>query len=138
MDQTGVGKPVVRLFSQADLKITVRPVIILAGHDSGYHDGCFHIPKRELASALQLTLQGRRLKISEQLEHAQALASELQTFRMKASPLLDDTNAWREREHDDLDFAVGVAIWWAERRGPPVPELPIAVPEKPLSWLDDA
>lgn len=132
MDQTSVGKPVVRLFRQADLRITIRPVVILAGHDGGYHDGIFHIPKRELASALQLVLQGRRLKISEQLEHAQTLATELQNFRIKVTPLLDETDAWREREHDDLVFAVGVAVWFAERRGAPAPD----EPEVPVSVVD--
>jgi hypothetical protein len=137
MDQTSVGLPVVRMFRQANLHVSLRPVTIVAGQENGYHDGCFSIPKRELASVLQLVLQGRRLKISEQLEHAKTLAAELQNFRIKTTALLDDTNAWREREHDDLVFAVGVAVWFAERHGAPAPEEPAITTGGKISWLDD-
>jgi hypothetical protein len=139
MDQTSVGVPVVRLFRQADLQIALRPVTIVVGHEGGHHDGLYSIPKRELASVLQLTLQGRRLKVSDQLEHAQTLLNELQSFRVKVPAVLDVTSAWREREHDDLVFAVGVAVWMAERRGAPAPpdESPFGVGGS-LSIMDDA
>ncbi len=122
MDQTSVGEPIVRLFRQSNLQVALRPVMIVAGHDAGGHEGCANIPKRELASVLQLVLQDRRLQIASQLEHAQTLASELRNFRIKSAGPVDETNAWREREHDDLVFAVGVAIWTAERFGAPDPD----------------
>jgi hypothetical protein len=136
MDQTSVGGPIVRLFRQSDLCITIRPVKIVIGHDRGFHDGCFNIPKRELASALQLVLQDRRLKIAGQLDHAGTLTTELQNFRLRVTALSDESNAWREREHDDLVFAVGVAVWMAERAGAPYPETPV-VADKSVNPLDE-
>lgn len=136
MDQTSVGEPIVRLFRQSSLQISMRPVMIVVGHDGGRHDGCTSIPKRELASVLQLVLQDRRLQIATQLEHAQTLAGEFRNFRMKSTALMDEANAWREREHDDLVFAVGVAIWMAERHGAPDPDGPGVVAGGPVSIFE--
>jgi hypothetical protein len=40
-------------------------------------DGSYHVPKKELVTALQLVLQGRRLRIARDLPEAARLVREL-------------------------------------------------------------
>jgi hypothetical protein len=48
-------------------------------------DYSFAVPKKDLASHVQVLLQQRRLKIARSLPDAEMLVSELQTFRVKPS-----------------------------------------------------
>jgi hypothetical protein len=74
------------------------------------------VPKKDLVGTLQLLFQDRRLKLSNELEHAAIFLTELQHFRLKAVSLTPDAVFdWRERPHDDVVLAVAVAAWRAER-----------------------
>jgi hypothetical protein len=135
--QTGVGQPVVEAFQRAALPAIVQPVILTAGHTRGFQDGHERIPKRELASVLQLVLQERRLKIAEQLHHAGTLREELVAFRPTIRLGADDApEHWREREHDDLVLAVALAVWMAEREPATwdVGEPLVLEPARPRWW----
>jgi hypothetical protein len=73
------------------------------------------VPKKELASTLQVLLQARRLKVAKQLPEADTLVEELSNFKLKKPPPGDDAVAeWREGERDDLVFAVAIAAWEGE------------------------
>jgi hypothetical protein len=56
-------------------------------------------------------------------------------FRPKARLVADQTaESWRERDHDDLVFAVALAVWMAERE---VPALDVGEPlvfGRPRTW----
>lgn len=112
VDKTGVGAPVCDLFAQAGL----RPICItITGGDSVIRvpDG-YRTPKRELASVLQVLLQGKRLRIARDLPEAATLVRELLAFRVKISVSGHDTyESWREGTHDDLVLAVALAAWFA-------------------------
>jgi hypothetical protein len=61
--------------------VTVLPVVISAGHAvTRGEDGCTHVPKKELVSAVQALLQIRRLKVSAGLPLAEALSREMASF----------------------------------------------------------
>jgi hypothetical protein len=73
--------------------------------------------------ALQLVLQGRRLKIAPELPQANLLTAELSAFRLKSVPLNETAVVeWREGQHDDLVFAVALAVWFAEKNPPLWPD----------------
>jgi hypothetical protein len=117
VDGTGCGRPVCDMIRVAGLPARFQPVIITGGAEitTGI-DGYLHLPKVELASVLQVLLQERRLQIARSLPEAETLARELSTFSVKTSPTGHETfESWRERDHDDLVFAVGLACWFAER-----------------------
>lgn len=117
VDQTGVGRPVVDLFARAAPPVTIYPVTITAGHQWTRTDDGFHVPKKELASVLQVLLGTRRLGIPRNLDHAAALAKELQSFQVKITAAGNETfEAWRERDHDDLVLAVALAAWVGENQ----------------------
>jgi hypothetical protein len=120
IDQTGVGRAVVNMFSEAQPAAVLRPVLITAGHQiSSGDDGAIHVPKKELASTLQALLQTRRLKIAA-LPEREVLVKELLAFRVRITVAGNETfEAWRERDHDDLVLAVAMAAWLGERYGLP-------------------
>jgi hypothetical protein len=67
--------------------ITVLPVLISAGHAvTRGDDGCTHVPKKELVSAVQALLQTRRLKGAAGLPLAEALSRETASIRAAVKP----------------------------------------------------
>jgi hypothetical protein len=122
VDKTGVGAPVVDMFKTAGLS----PVAItITGGDSVAQDSDgYRVPKRDLVSALQVLLQGGRLKIAASLPLARVLQQELLSFKVKINVATahDSYGAWREGEHDDLVIGVALACWYAERQPLPVDE----------------
>jgi hypothetical protein len=116
IDQTAVGRHVYDLFRNGRTGASVWGLAVTAGHSAGKDDrGGDLVPKKDLVGVLQVLLQGKRLKVAQGLEMAGTLAEELQQFRLKAVPLTENAQEWRERPHDDLVFAVAVAAWQGER-----------------------
>jgi hypothetical protein len=134
IDQTGVGGPVVAMFQDAGMVATIRPVLITAGHEVTFgDDGSWHVPKKELVSALQVLLQARRLDIAPLPERA-LLVKELTTFKVKITVAANETfEAWRERDHDDMVLATAIAAYLGQNMSLPfVPPTPIDVPRRRL------
>jgi hypothetical protein len=74
------------------------------------------VPKKELVGVLQVLLQSRRLQVARSLANAAVLVKELEAFRVKITTSAHETfEAWRERDHDDLLLAAGMAAWVGER-----------------------
>jgi hypothetical protein len=118
VDQTGVGHAVVDMLRQTAGWVV--PVTITGGHTvTRAEDGSFHVPKKELVTALQVVLQGRRLQIARCLPDAAALVGELQQFQVRITAAANEAfGVWRQGQHDDLVLAVALACWWAERNPP--------------------
>src|SRR4029077_2757853 len=115
---TGVGAAIVEMFRQAPRSGALVPVSITAGQlVIEQEDYSFAVPKKDLASHVQVLLQQRRLKIARSLPDAETLVGELQTYRVKTSTA-EALDVWREGAHDDLVLAVALACWWAERSPP--------------------
>jgi hypothetical protein len=118
VDQTGVGKPVIQLLRRRDNHPHFVPVSIAAGLEAALDGhGGWLVPKLDLVGGLQVLLQAKRLKVAESLPEAGTLVRELTNFRFKPLPAnsTDPLAAWREGQHDDLVFAVALAVWEAER-----------------------
>jgi hypothetical protein len=121
VDQTGVGRAVVDMFRRS-AQCQVVPVTITCGQQvTETEDRCWHVPKKELVTSLQLLLQSRRLQIARTLPEAATLVRELENFRVKITLAANETfGAWREGQHDDLVLAAALAAWQAERTRPPL------------------
>ena len=120
VDATGVGAPLVQLIRRAQMKARLWPVLITAGDIVGHESGFWRVPKRELASNVQLALQSERLKIAPELKEAATLTREMMGFQVKVTldASQDSYAAWREGADDDLVLAVAVALWAGERDRP--------------------
>jgi hypothetical protein len=119
IDHTGVGRAVFDVFRRAGMGIPLIGITITGGH-TAHRDPDrpweWHVPKKDLVSALQVAVQNDRLKIAPQLELAKVLAGEMQNFRMKVTTAANVTyEHWRNSDHDDLVLSVAMAAWMSER-----------------------
>ncbi|MEM8598473.1 MAG: hypothetical protein AAGF99_01005 [Bacteroidota bacterium] len=115
VDATGVGRPVVDMMDAAGVP-DVTPIVIHGGDSYTYDLGTYRVPKRELASTMQVLLQTARLKIADGLPLSDVLVREMQAFKVKVNIATghDSYEAWREGDHDDVVLAVAMALWLAE------------------------
>ena len=120
VDRTGVGVAVADQLHRANPKAWLVPITITGGAGTALVDGCWSVPKRELAGVLQVLLGTRRLKVSPALPLAKVLTQEMSTFRVKINIATGNESfeAWRERDHDDLVLAVALACWSGEQDVP--------------------
>jgi hypothetical protein len=85
VDFTGVGRAVADLLVDEIRGADVELVTITGGDavTRGEH-GEWRVPKRDLASVVQVLLQSSRLRIAEGLAHARTLTEELVNFRVRS------------------------------------------------------
>jgi hypothetical protein len=115
-DQTGVGRPVVDMLIAAGVRVV--PVTITGGNEVTETDDGYHVPKRDLVSVLQVTLQTGRLQFAKGLPAVAQLVQELLEFQVKITASANDTyGAWREGTHDDLVLSLALALWIVEKDG---------------------
>lgn len=117
VDATGVGQPVVEMFHE---RRVVPYAVKIHGGDKVSTDGVeYRIPKRDLATNLQVYFQEKKLEIVPGIPEADTLIEELLNFKVKinAKTAHDSYEAWREGQHDDLVLAVAMACWFAENVG---------------------
>ena len=112
IDLTGVGRPVSDLFTQKGIR---HYGISIHGGDQVTGEGMyFRVPKRDLVTAVLISLQRGKLKIAASLPDSTTLVKELENFRVKIDPKTahDSYSAWREQDHDDLVLAVALTVWY--------------------------
>lgn len=114
-DATGVGLPVIHMMRQARIAPLI-PIGIHGGNSVNEKVDGYSVPKRDLVTSLLITVQSRRLKVAENIDHRQQLIHEMQSFKMKQSASGNDSyEALMEKDHDDLVLALSYAIWYPER-----------------------
>ncbi len=111
VDETGVGSAVVEQLKAKGIHF--KGVTVTGGRESKRHDyNRFTVPKKDLIARAQVMLQNKQLKILPGLPHAQTLINELVNFRVKQTSTGHESyEAWREGDHDDLVFALCLAMW---------------------------
>ena len=124
IDQTAVGPIFIQQLWKTESGLHVVSLSMTAGHSIQLSDdGTQLVPKRDLVTALQWTLQARRLKIAAEMALADLLIDELARFRLRTIPISETANIeWRVGQHDDLVFAVALAVWYADGHPPLGPD----------------
>lgn len=84
------------------------------------------VPKRELASVMQLLLSEGRIKVAAKLPDSAMLLRELHDFKVEKLTN-DDTLDWRERDTDDLVLATASACWVHEKRPSGLVVFPVSI-----------
>lgn len=138
LDFTGVGRPVLDMFLEAqnpppawsggriDPDVTIVPVTITGQeHPKRGPGGDLLLPKKDLASVVQVVLQERRLIIPDTDPMAAVLTGELTGFRAKIGTTGHVTYAaaedWRSGNpgnHDDLVLSLALGLWYGENAMP--------------------
>ena len=117
VDGTGVGRPVVDLLREADTGCRIRAVIVTGGGVERREGGYDRVPKRDLIMALRLSLEQGKLRIAAGLRHGEDLLAEMAAIQVRVSASGNEQfGAWREGTHDDLVFAVALAVWGTRLR----------------------
>jgi hypothetical protein len=118
VDMTGVGVSVVEMLEKQRIPKGINPVMITGGFAvTRRPGGGWNVARNELCSAVQAVLSGRRLHIATGLDLARDLNKELKAFVDRPpSTAGADAIEWRDstKQHDDLVFAVALAVWFGE------------------------
>lgn len=115
VDATGVGMPVVDMMRDAGLKPV--PAWITSGHEVTNAHGRLGVPKADIVSCTQALLQSGRLVIASGLDLAGTLIEEMHNYQERRTALGNVTyDTWREGAHDDLVFALCLAVWLSDRK----------------------
>jgi hypothetical protein len=109
VDATGVGAPVVDLLRSAGLGVSLTTVTITGGERAHGQGERWHVPRGDLLAGLEVLLEAGELKICKRLREAERLVRELESMQ------LGSRSKSGGGEHDDLVFAVALAVWRARR-----------------------
>jgi hypothetical protein len=113
VDATGVGAPVVDLLQSAGLGVSLTTVTITGGERAHGQGERWHVPRGDLLAGLEVLLEAGELKISRRLREAERLVKELEAMQLGSQN--QSRNKSGGGEHDDLVFAVALAVWRARR-----------------------
>lgn len=121
VDATGVGAAVVDSLlahpSLLPISSRIHACTTTGGNRCARVGQHWKTPKAHLVGALQILLQGQRLKVAKGLLQAELLLGELQSFRLRIGKRGHIAyGEWRAGRHDDLLFAVMLAAWGATHR----------------------
>jgi hypothetical protein len=109
VDATGVGAPVVDLLRSAGMGMSLTTVTITGGERASGQGERWNVPRGDLLAGLEVLLEAGELKICKRLGESERLVRELEA--MQAGSRGKSGGG----EHDDLVFAVALAVWRARR-----------------------
>lgn len=116
LDWTGAGIPVLSMYAEARLPVTLSGICITSSGEPTRVPGGWHVSKRDLIAALMIVLEQHRLDIPDDLPEARTLNAELGNFRVKMTKAGNERfEAWREGDHDDLVLATALVCWYGEQ-----------------------
>jgi hypothetical protein len=134
VDGTGVGRAVVDLldaefkrrapWSPSVPRVDFRRVSITGSQTQlkrpTRSNGYWSVPKKDLVFPAVAAFQQGRVRIAKRLTDRDALVNELKNYRRTTNIATGNMafEPWRESDHDDLLFALCLALWgWQQRRG---------------------
>jgi hypothetical protein len=83
-------------------------------------DGYWSVPKKDLIFPAVAAFQQGKIRIAKSIKGRDALVNELKNYRRTTNIATGNMafEPWRESDHDDLLFALCLALWgWQTRRG---------------------
>jgi hypothetical protein len=127
IDEGGVGKAVRDILTKevgesierGRPRVHFLPVTVHGGTSTTTGQGWVHVPKRDLISAGLVAYQNGKLKVGK-LRHRDTLENELKNYRLKQNIATGHAafEPLRSGQHDDLLFAVCLAVWSWEQATP--------------------
>jgi hypothetical protein len=135
VDGTGVGRGVVDMLdtefkrrgatSKSVPRVDFRRVSVTGSQTTlkppDSSSGYWSVPKRDLVFAAVAAFQQGKIRIAKGIEDRDALVNELRNYRRTTNIATGNMafEPWRESDHDDLLFAVCLALWgWqVQKRG---------------------
>lgn len=116
-DRTGVGGAVAEIFLTHKDKPKWLPIWPINSTDGGKPTGTgthINVPKLSMVGTLQVILEGRRLKIAPELEHAAQIKEQLKQYIFKVKGGRIKTGNAKDETHDDFVTALMQMSWVGE------------------------
>jgi hypothetical protein len=134
VDGTGVGRAVCdMIFTELTKRkqrgeyvpeVDYRRVSVTGGNSSVQKPSSanryWRVPKQELIFPLVASFQQRKVRIAKSVKDKETLKTELLNYRRNTNIATGNMTfePWREGDHDDLLFAVALALWgWRQPKG---------------------
>ena len=134
VDGTGVGRGVVDMLdtefkrrgttSKATPRVDFRRVSVTGSQTQlkipDRANGYFSVPKKDLVFPAVAAFQQGKIRIAKGIKDRDALVAELRNYKRTTNIATGNMafEPWRESDHDDLLFALCLALWgWQQRRG---------------------
>jgi hypothetical protein len=134
VDGTGVGRGVVDMLdtefkrrgatSKSVPKVDFRRVSVTGSNTSLKRpertNGYWSVPKKDLVFPAVAAFQQGKIRIAKGIKDREALVHELKNYSRKTNIATGNMafEPWRESDHDDLLFAVCLALWGWQTRKP--------------------
>jgi len=118
VDATGMGLVVTEDLRRARLRGELYPVVITGGQEGSYRSGTYPTPRTELLTGVQRAFEMDGLQVAKGVAGWAAMEEELRGMRKLQSvkgPRFETMGA-----HDDLVFALGLALFGMRQRMLPV------------------
>jgi hypothetical protein len=132
VDGTGVGRGVVDIMKREFAerarrgyapRLDFRPVTVTGGEGAvrrpATSKGYWSVSKKDLVFPLVASFQQGAVRIARDVDDRRALVDELTNYQMKVNIATGSLafEPWREGQHDDLVFAVALALWgWSQKK----------------------
>jgi hypothetical protein len=121
VDATGVGRAVVDLMRKEQMK--PKAITITGGQQIVHRPDGYTVPKAELATALQIVFQSRRINFVDNdaawkdygIPSLAIVKDELKNFRAKVTKNAHAQFEALAGEHDDIVLSLSQAIWYGEK-----------------------
>jgi Terminase RNaseH-like domain len=133
VDGTGVGRGIVdmlrreisRRAERAEYvpRVDFRAVSVTGSQTSlkrpDRSNGYWSVPKKDLVFPAVAAFQQKRMRLAKGVESRDALVNELKNYKRTTNIATGNMafEPWRESDHDDLLFAVALALWGWQHRG---------------------
>jgi hypothetical protein len=115
VDFMATSRPVYSDFKQQGLR--PRAVAVYGGKQTfSGNNGLTYLPRRDLMSGMQLSLQTGMLAIAKGLDFFGEFVREAENYGLKPVSPSQEFDAWRLGQYDDLLFAVAIACWLASQQ----------------------
>jgi len=113
IDATGPGLPMLDHFRKVLPK--TKGLYITSGSEVNQEGATYYVPKKHLATNLQIVMQGKRLKFGRNIKETVTLKKELMNFQYKYNEQTGNATFehWRDSDKDDTVLAVAIALWYA-------------------------
>lgn len=128
VDYTGVGRPIVDMIRQQDIKVVA--VNTTGGHKTTWKTSYeVNVPKKDIVTSLKASLEDNRAKFAEGLpNYHDDIVKEFINFQEKISNSINLQYEGKHGYHDDIVMSIGLAIWYGENRITPKKKIRI------LTW----
>lgn len=115
VDYTGVGRPIVDMLRERNVHVIA--VNTTGGTFTSWKSSTeVSVPKRDIVTALKVTLESYRLIFVDNLPTSNDIVKEFINFTEKKTEFANLQYEAKYGYHDDIVMSIGLAVWYGEHK----------------------